>query len=634
MATWYFRQKQPGEKERNPVTGEYFDEEAIDRPAQALVREVIQNCLDARANGDTVKVRFYVSGKTAALPSERAARWLGQAWDHFSAEDSGLRNVPQPSESCPFLVVEDSSTIGLEGNSEAQDLQPGTDKNHFYAFFRAEGVSQNAGGRGKWGVGKTVFARSSQVNTLFGLTMRRSDKRRMLMGQSILRYHRVANKKYSPDGMFGIATNNDFVLPITDSNVLSEFCRDFGVQWRDEAGLSVVVPFCHDEIRADAIVKAVAREYFFPILTGKLTVVVEGPELNGVRRTLDSNSLLDSIDTDEGDIQGDLRSLLEFAIEEVITLPQGDRIRLGEPPPGDPPGWSDSLFPETVLAELRSRFARGKSIALRVPLAVRTASGDVQPSYFDVYMRQDLSGRGYVPVFIRNGIIIPKALERRVRGYRLLALVIIDDGSLERMLGDAETPAHTQWSHQTQNFRDKYQNGKICLDFVRSAPRQIAEILSDTKSRRDRLALADFFPRPPDDDGLDSTLERPREEVGHKTEQPQVNYPAPQPQPFEIEQKRGGFCIRRAARASKCPPRLEISVAYDRTRGNPLSKYHTADFRLEAMRKRMPGVREVACRENQLIVDVVDDEFRIEVTGFDENRDVYVRVRPMEHTND
>lgn len=115
MATWYFRQKQPGEKERNPVTGEYFDEEAIDRPAQALVREVIQNCLDARANGAPVKVRFYVSGKTAALPSERAARWLGQAWDHFRAEDSGLRNVPERSDLCPFLVVEDRSTIGLEG---------------------------------------------------------------------------------------------------------------------------------------------------------------------------------------------------------------------------------------------------------------------------------------------------------------------------------------------------------------------------------------------------------------------------------------------------------------------------------------------------------------------------------------
>lgn len=560
MATWFFRQKQPGEKERNPVTGEYFDEEAIDRPAQALVREVIQNCLDARANGDMVKVRFYVSGKTAALPAERANRWLGQSWDHFTAADSGLRNVPGRSDDCPFLVVEDRSTIGLEGNPEAQDLQPGTGKNHFYAFFRAEGVSENAGGRGKWGVGKTVFPRSSRVNTLFGLTQRRSDNRRMLMGQTILRYHRVANLKYSPDGMFGTPAENDFVLPITDINVLGEFCRDFGVQWRNEAGLSVVVPYCHEEISADAILKSVAREYFFPILMGKLTVVVESPELVGSSRTLDSNSLLESVGSDEGDIHGDLRSLIHFAIEEVITLPSGDRLRIGESSPGEPPSWSESLFPSNILDELRSRFARGKPIALRIPLTVRTVSGDMRPSYFDVYMRQDLSSRGYAPVFIRNGIIIPKALERRVRGYRLLVLVIIDDEPLDRMLGDAETPAHTQWSHQTQNFRDRYQHGKFCLDFVRSAPRQIAEILSDTKSKRDRLALADFFPRPPDDDGLDTTQERPRKDEGHKTEQPEVIYPAPQPQPFEIEQKRGGLAFTMApVRSSiawrwRCPP--------------------------------------------------------------------------------
>ena len=201
---------------------------------------------------------------------------------------------------------------------------------------------------------------------------------------------------------------------------------------------------------------------------------------------------------------------------------------------------------------------------------------------------------------------------------------------LATMLGDAETPAHTQWSHQTQNFRDKYQHGKACIDFVRSAPRQIAEILSDTGSQRDRLTLADFFPRPPEEDGLETIQERQQEERGEQTEKPQIVFPAPVLQPFEIEQMRGGFCIRRTPRTSVCPPRLEISVAYDRTRGNPLSKYHNADFRLESMPKDLPGVKEVVCRDNCMIVDVVDDEFRIEVTGFDENRDVYVRVRPME----
>ena len=311
MATWRCRQNYPGEKERNPITGEYFDEEAIDQPAQALVREAIQNILDARANGDALKVRFYISGLTAALPAERSARWLGEAWEHLRASDSGLRDVPDHPGSCPFLVVEDFSTIGLEGDPTAHDHSPSQGKNHFYAFFRAEGVSQNAGGRGKWGVGKTVFARSSWVNALFGLTVRRSDNQRLLMGQATLRFHVVANKKYGPDVMFGVPQSNDFVLPITDATVLDEFCRDFRVRRRDEPGLSVIVPYSHEEITPQAIAKAVAREYFYPILTGKLIVDIEGPELTGKRLTLDSNNLVDSIDLQERDI-GNLRSCLPY----------------------------------------------------------------------------------------------------------------------------------------------------------------------------------------------------------------------------------------------------------------------------------------------------------------------------------
>lgn len=630
MTIWHFRPKHPGEKERNPVIGEYFDEESIDRPAQALVREVIQNSLDANPNGGAINVRFYVSGKSGALSSKRAEKWLGGAWDHFKAKGSGLRDVSKDPTVCQFLVVEDRSTIGLEGDPKVADLQPSTDKkhkNHFYAFFRAEGVSENSGGRGKWGVGKTVFPRSSRVNTLFGITMRRSDKQRLLMGQTILRFHWVGNAIYAPDGMFGDIQNKDFVLPLQDDRTLDEFCRDFCVRWRAEPGLSVVVPYYHEDITPDAIVKSVATEYFFPILNRKLTVVVESPELPGATRTLDSNSLLDAVVSDESDIHGDLRSVIAFATEEVITNPSGQRHSLSNGPSDAPPTWSESLFPAESLNELGNQFMRGQPIALRVPVRVRETSGQGRDSYFDVFMRQ-VTGRGYAPIFIRNGIIIPKALEYRVRGYRLLVLVIIDDAPLATMLGDAETPAHTQWSHLTQNFRDKYVHGKACLEFVRSAPRKLAEYFSNSRSQRDPLALADFFPRPQEDDGLDNLQELEQDKPGEKTDQKKILVNA-SIQPFEVEHLQGGFRVRRNSRIQEYPSRLEICVAYDRSRGNPLSKYNRADFQLESMQKQLNGVSEVLCRDNRLILDLLERDFRVEVTGFDINRDVYVRAQPV-----
>lgn len=367
MATWYCRPKSAGEKERNPIAGEFFDEEAIERPAQALVREAIQNALDARANGDAVKVRFYISSAKGALPAKRSLRWFEGAWDHFNATDSGLRKRPDLTDSCPFLVVEDFSTIGLEGDPMANDNAPisGTkgSKNHFFAFFRAEGVSENTGGRGTWGVGKTVFARSSGVNALFGLTVRRSDNQRLLMGQATLRFHIVEKKKYTPDIIFGAPQVNDLVPPIIDAAVLDEFCRDCHLRRRKEPGLSVVVPYSDKDITPDAIAKAVAREYFYPILTGRLVVEIESPD---ERQTLDSYNLLHSITSSDEDMEGDLRSLIELACW-AITLPPNQILSLVSPPPEQAPAWSKSCFPDERLEELTAKFTGGSPSQYECP---------------------------------------------------------------------------------------------------------------------------------------------------------------------------------------------------------------------------------------------------------------------------
>ena len=53
MTDWITRQPHPDEKQREAVQGEFFSTESIINEAQALVREGIQNSLDA-AVGDPV----------------------------------------------------------------------------------------------------------------------------------------------------------------------------------------------------------------------------------------------------------------------------------------------------------------------------------------------------------------------------------------------------------------------------------------------------------------------------------------------------------------------------------------------------------------------------------------------------
>ncbi len=628
---WHFRQQQPNEKVRNPISSEYFDEEVIDRPAQALVREVIQNSLDARSGNEPVRVRFYVSGERGALSAARARHWLGGAWAHLAAPGSGLRGISAAPERCPFLVVEDYGTIGLEGDTEEWHRDGNREKNHFFAFFRAEGVSENTGGRGKWGVGKTVFPRSSRINSHFGMTMRRSDGRRLLMGQSVLRYHSLDRVHYASDGMLGELGAQNLVLPVESKEVHAEFERDFMVR-RNEPGLSIVVPYCDEDITGEAIRQAVAREYFYPILTGKLAVTVESHESEPPIVVLDKDTLLDSIEKGGDWLGDDLRSTIKLAVW-ANTLPERDIIRLSPGATMAIPQWSRDLFAVPVLEKIVALFARGERLALRVPFEVQLASGAVQASCFDVFLEQDMAGRGSPPVFIRSGIIIPEARSRRVRGHHLRALVIIEDRPLATMLGDAETPAHTQWSHKTQNFMDKYIHGAASLEFVRNAPRQIAEVLSNARERRDRLALADYFPKPPEERGLESPRPRHKEKPGNEPEFG-LRPPTPSPSPYSIGRVEGGFTIMRGNRSTPLPGRIEVRVAYDRASGNPLAKYHTADFTMDALHHEVSGAAVVSCERNVLVLDLQDDEFRVEVTGFDRNRDVLVKVRQMEFAHD
>ncbi|MBE9544772.1 MAG: hypothetical protein IMF02_09795, partial [Proteobacteria bacterium] len=55
---WRFREMRPGEINVDPIEGEFFTTEAIGSITDALVRESIQNSLDAAQGNEPVTVRF------------------------------------------------------------------------------------------------------------------------------------------------------------------------------------------------------------------------------------------------------------------------------------------------------------------------------------------------------------------------------------------------------------------------------------------------------------------------------------------------------------------------------------------------------------------------------------------------
>src|SRR5690606_13799640 len=76
------------------------------------------------------------------------------------------------------------------------------------------------------------------------------------------------------------------------------------------------------------------------------------------------------------------------------------------------------------------------------------------------------------------------------------------------------------------------------------------------------------------------------------------------------------------------PERLEILVAYDTSRGNPIKKYHPADFDVSRRPITLDcgGVDLIEAAANRILIAPRHDDFRLRVSGFDANRDVYVKV--------
>lgn len=101
---------------------------------------------------------------------------------------------------------------------------------------------------------------------------------------------------------------------------------------------------------------------------------------------------------------------------------------------------------------------------------------------------------------------------------------------------------------------------------------------------------------------------------------------------FTLVKVAGGFTVSAGAPGAATPTSLEIAVAYDRRRGSPLKKYAPADFKLDEkpITVEIEGATVDQRELNRLVVKVTDVAFRVTVTGFDENRDLFVVVDAKE----
>jgi hypothetical protein len=596
LPSWHFREMSRGEINVDPVHDEFFKAQDL---TDALVREAIQNSLDARRGHSTVRVRFRLATGVHALPLNEAQKYLDGLLEHVAIVAPEMQlDLPRDGEPMSYLLVEDFGTRGLVGDPAAVpelDEEDGA-RNDFYYFWRNVGRSNKAENeRGRWGLGKAVFSVSSRVRAIFGLTLRPDDDRPLLLGQCVLRTHVAGDHRVSPYGFWGRNRPDDFVVPVDGER----FLRDFGLQ-RAEPGLSIVVPFPREaDLRFENLIASATRQYFYPITRGDLVVVIEDGDR---KETIDAKSIERIAKAFEADAK--LVALARWSIvnDERTIIPAA-------------PKWSEQLLPKAEMEPLRRRFESGERLAFRIGLAVKKRKGRTHAmSYFDVVLEKDDSLRRGEHHFIRRGITIPDV--RSTRDKPLRALLIADDEPISTFLGDAENPAHSDWSERADKIRALYDHGASTLRYVKNAIAQIAALVSTPPEGRVRDFLADIF-------SIDIAGDDARDSVTEEAPGPKIPIAAGEMQGVSFAKVDGGFTLRGSG------GRTVIAEAAYRTRnGNPFRKYSELDFILgkDGVTCAASGADLRLLGGNRIAVTPRGGDYQVTVSGFDRRRDVVVHV--------
>lgn len=639
---WDFFKHKTGQPNRDPIEGEFFSDHEYERTARHLIRESIQNSLDAKTAGKTAMVRF-AFGRMRADADEFLTHILQE---HVHAMKHGYRRPPEVRGGGRFMTIEDFGTCGLTGDiarmtDRADGENHGDQEDRFYYFWRNVGRNEKAeGARGTWGLGKSVFPASSKINAFFGLTCRDGDSRQLLLGRSTLKSHLLNDVWYDPDGYFAHWQEESLPMPIHDEGVVSRFKDAFNVKrCSGETGLSIVIPHVLDEFKVSMLTDEVIEHYFYPILNGDLIVRIQLDQDSPHEKIIDRNEIVrvassDSLRTENPDL-ADTISLAEWATSkrrpaDATVLP---------PTQGSKSNWDHAEWRDDELASLRETVGRGEEFTINLSIVVESKKGpnpvmSIAKLYGKPVGRSRRKRKSY---FTRRGINIADACRENPNGF--VFLIEVDDPQLAGMVGAAENPSHTNLSSRDK-LRDSYERGSVAqIDFLRQSPSGVAYAIEEDDREPDTTLLSDIFwrPKPKVEDDRGKRVVNETAENG-QTGRPKVDVPERKPQMLRINPGASGFTVLRNPESDGPLNEVSIKAAYARTvssrRKTQIFKAHDRlDFDFNELTRSGLSLTSEGCdyevrAANEFRLTDLKPEFSFRIEGFDAGRrDLVVDAR-------
>ncbi len=626
---WDFFEHQPGRTLVDPIEEAFFSTDTDEENTRHLVRESIQNSLDARHNQETVRVRFTFG----QLEDEHVGELFSGLKDHLEAQGSGLQSPPSLTSGMRFMAIEDFGTTGLTGDPAQLTDSDSDDEDNFFYFWRNVGRSgKRTGTLGKWGLGKTVFPASSRINTFFGITRRHGDVHTYLLGRCDIKSHRIEGLQYDPYGYFA-DWDGEKPMAISERGRIARVRDAFHLARsgeNDTPGLSIVIPHVVGEFDVAMLRQEVVENYFWPILKNDLVIEVQENYLTPPETVIDADWLRGITQMSRAsDFERELVDTIRLADWASSNLETTARVSATQS--SKSPKWDEMAFSDADMERLTQADQEREPLSIRANIRVEPRTGQAQTASFNIYCQRVLYPTRRKSYLVRQGINVGNACSVNPRNR--IFLVVVNDGLLAELMGDGENPSHTSFE-RTEVVKQRYKRGAMArIDFARYAPSGISRWLEQRQDDEETGLFGDVFWKVPTI--AESTNGRRRRTRRQRTRlQGGLEGPIERtPKSFSLDRTDDGFVLRDSGERQRELESVTIVAGFEGGRGDPFKSHSKFDFDFRNPESSGLSIDPVKCRvepidANRLRLMDVSNDFSVRITGFDTKRDLRVNATP------
>ena len=259
-------------------------------PEEIAARESAQNTIDAGKNVNTRKTELVFQEIVLRGESKEDFFNIVGLKEHLlprltsieDTENNFKDNAEQAfnTEELKLLLIRDYGTCGLGGNWQEYDRV-----DHFSRLVLALNLDDKAKGDsssgGSFGLGKTAYAKSSLINTVFyhsvfAPTDRSDNVCRRFMGTGIYPSHEYEGVKYGGYAYIGKKLNENESQPFNDDEAediwesINNLFKEDISRSKDDIGTDILIPMTSLDL--DSIKEAI-ENYYFPALIENRMIV-------------------------------------------------------------------------------------------------------------------------------------------------------------------------------------------------------------------------------------------------------------------------------------------------------------------------------------------------------------------------